>query len=148
MPLLTLLGVDDSPYSRAARSSAAIRSRRSRRSRWRTRRGVHIEGRVRRPLEPEQVDRILRAVSDSARRFELDPEMILAVIHVESRFDAHAVSSKGAMGLMQLLPTTAREVATSLEIEWTEFAPLLTRSLEGLGAAPLSGQGGGVGQGK
>jgi soluble lytic murein transglycosylase-like protein len=70
-------------------------------------------------LDLAELEIILRAVNQNAVRFDLDPEMILAVIHVESRFDARAISSKGAMGLMQLLPSTAREVAGSLEIEWT-----------------------------
>ena len=75
--------------------------------------------RMRSDIDPAQIDRILTAVGDSAERFDVDPVMILAVIHVESRFDARAVSSKGAMGLMQLVPGTAREVATDLEIAWT-----------------------------
>jgi soluble lytic murein transglycosylase len=70
-------------------------------------------------LEAEQLERILQAVHDNALRFDLDPVMILAVIHVESRFDPRAVSSKGAMGLMQIRPATAREVAGSLGIELT-----------------------------
>jgi len=70
-------------------------------------------------LELEQLERILESVHDSALRFDLDPVMILAVIHVESRFDPEAVSPKGAMGLMQILPDTAREVADSLGIELT-----------------------------
>ncbi len=47
-------------------------------------------------------------------------------------------------GLSRALDGLEHELPEALEIEWTEFAPLLTRSLEGLGAAPLSGQGGGV----
>ena len=68
-------------------------------------------------VETEQLERILQSVHDNAQRFDLDPVMLLAVIHVESRFDPGAVSSKGAMGLMQIRPTTAREVAGSLGIE-------------------------------
>ena len=68
-------------------------------------------------VETEQLERILQFVRDNAQRFDLDPVMLLAVIHVESRFDPGAVSSKGAMGLMQIRPTTAREVAGSLGIE-------------------------------
>ena len=70
-------------------------------------------------VETEQLERILQFVRDNAQRFDLDPVMLLAVIHVESRFDPGAVSSKGAMGLMQIRPTTAREVAGSLGIELT-----------------------------
>ncbi|PYQ55027.1 MAG: transglycosylase [Acidobacteria bacterium] len=44
----------------------------------------------------------------AARRHALDPELVRAVVAVESDFHADAVSSKGAQGLMQLMPATAR----------------------------------------
>lgn len=44
-----------------------------------------------------------------AREHGLAPELIKAVALVESGFDTHAVSPKGAQGLMQLMPATARQ---------------------------------------
>jgi len=47
-------------------------------------------------------------VEDEARRSSVPLPLALAVAHVESRFQAHAVSSKGARGVMQIMPATAR----------------------------------------
>jgi hypothetical protein len=53
----------------------------------------------------------LRAMAtEAARRHGLDPELVLAVIAVESAFRPDAVSPKGAQGLMQLMPATARSL--------------------------------------
>jgi soluble lytic murein transglycosylase-like protein len=54
---------------------------------------------------PADIDKL---VEQSASRFQVDPDLVKAVIRVESGFDAKAVSSKGAMGLMQLIPATAQ----------------------------------------
>ena len=48
-----------------------------------------------------------------AKTFALDPALVRAVIHAESGFNARARSQKGAMGLMQLMPATAREVGVA-----------------------------------
>jgi soluble lytic murein transglycosylase-like protein len=49
-------------------------------------------------------------VQEHARRHSLRPELVRAVIQVESGFNPRARSPKGAMGLMQLMPATAREL--------------------------------------
>jgi soluble lytic murein transglycosylase-like protein len=46
-----------------------------------------------------------------ARKHRVDEALVLAVIEVESRYDAFAVSPRGAMGLMQLMPQTAARFA-------------------------------------
>lgn len=46
-------------------------------------------------------------IINTALKYDLEPAFIKAVIHVESAFDRNAVSSAGALGLMQLLPSTA-----------------------------------------
>lgn len=60
-------------------------------------------------LKPRIEDReerltVLQAVHYEATRAELAPELVLAVIDVESRFDRFAISRAGALGLMQIMP--------------------------------------------
>jgi hypothetical protein len=52
-------------------------------------------------------------IDEHARRNGLAPDLVRAVIRVESAFNPNAVSSKGAMGLMQLMPATAAELGVS-----------------------------------
>jgi len=53
-------------------------------------------------------DRYDRLIHQAAKRHDLDPMLVKSVIKVESDFDRFSVSSKGARGLMQLMPETAR----------------------------------------
>ena len=50
-------------------------------------------------------------VRGHARNYHLDPALLAGVIYQESKFHAHARSSSGAIGLMQLLPATAKGIA-------------------------------------
>jgi soluble lytic murein transglycosylase-like protein len=46
-------------------------------------------------------------VASAANRYDVDADLLLSLIHAESAFDLNAVSPKGALGLMQLMPRTA-----------------------------------------
>lgn len=48
-----------------------------------------------------------------SKRYNIDPNLIKAIIRAESGFDRYAVSKRGAQGLMQLMPDTAREMRVS-----------------------------------
>jgi len=57
------------------------------------------------PMTDQRLDRIVR---DAAARHQLDPALVKAVISTESGWNPQAVSRKGAVGLMQLIPGTAQ----------------------------------------
>jgi soluble lytic murein transglycosylase-like protein len=59
---------------------------------------------------PEERIAILKRVHFEAKRAELAPELVLAVIDVESNFDRYALSHVGARGLMQIMPFWLKEI--------------------------------------
>jgi soluble lytic murein transglycosylase len=60
---------------------------------------------LRYPLDYENI------ITGHAKNYDLDPALLAAVIYRESKFDARAQSESGAIGLMQLLPDTAKGIA-------------------------------------
>ena len=59
-------------------------------------------------------------VYNYAQEYNVDPLLVFAIIKAESNFDPNIVSKSNAKGLMQLMETTANEIASKLEIEYIE----------------------------
>ena len=74
---------------------------------WLTDMSRRLERQVR---DPEERIYILTRVHYEASRVGLPPELILAVIEVESNFDRYAISVAGALGLMQVMPFWLEEI--------------------------------------
>lgn len=55
--------------------------------------------------------RLTRAIFIQCRKYNIDPNLVFAIIMVESTFRPDAVSDKGAVGLMQILPSTAEYIS-------------------------------------
>lgn len=67
-------------------------------------------------LSGEEKSRLAKTVSECSKLNGHDPFLLLALIEVESGYDKRAVSEKGAMGLLQVMPFVAREMAGELDI--------------------------------
>jgi soluble lytic murein transglycosylase-like protein len=61
-------------------------------------------------LRPSQSLSLHQLISGAGERHQIDPDFINSVIRAESGFNSHAVSKKGAQGLMQLMPQTASQL--------------------------------------
>jgi soluble lytic murein transglycosylase-like protein len=84
-------------------------------------------------LSKREVRELAATVVAEAARHDLDPELVLAVMQVESNCYHMAVSPVGALGLMQILPSTGEELARHYDIEWrgpeTLFDPFVNVKL-------------------
>ena len=65
-----------------------------------------------------QIRVLTDAVYENAYATGVDPELVLAVMAVESDFDLRARSSVGALGLMQVMPSTGRQYANPAGVRW------------------------------
>ena len=74
---------------------------------WLTDMAIRLGNQV---ADPQERVLILKRTHQEATRADLPPEMILAVIDIESAFDAYAVSVAGAQGLMQVMPFWLDEI--------------------------------------
>jgi len=84
---------------------------------------------VRAQLGTSQAERCVRRY---AAHYRVPPELIAALIDVESRWNPRAVSDKGAMGLMQLMPATARRYGALHPFEVEENIAAGTRYVTAL----------------
>ena len=71
---------------------------------------VAAPGGIATPSAPVTLD---QAIAAGSQRYRIDPDLISSVIRAESNFNAHAISPKGAQGLMQLMPQTASNLGVS-----------------------------------
>ncbi len=99
----------------AAESTAQVRVSRSEDGRMvitnETRAATRAEPRRPRAVSAETRSRIDELIERHALERGLDPQLVRAVVQAESAYDERAVSRAGALGLMQLMPTTAAELA-------------------------------------
>lgn len=75
-------------------------------------------------LLPADISHLAKVIDRESRRQDLSPALVLALIRVESSGYNFAKSHKGALGLMQLLPTTAAHVARKIGEPWDGAASL------------------------
>ncbi|MFQ5767185.1 MAG: lytic transglycosylase domain-containing protein [Acidobacteriota bacterium] len=98
------------------RVAAVLRENDNLRTELRVRSALSRHGRR---IDPETVDRIMASILEAHNRYGLSTEVLQAVIRTESGFDINALSSAGAIGLMQVMPATGRQMASELNIPWT-----------------------------
>jgi soluble lytic murein transglycosylase-like protein len=80
-------------------------------------------------LTEGEIFELASTLVDEAARNDIDPALVVAVMHVESRYRNYAVSKVNALGLMQIMPATGEWMAAQMDIPWrgpqTLFDPIV-----------------------
>ena len=84
-----------------------------------------FESRVRAQIAPppQSIDRFTNFIAEASTRSTVPARWIRAIIQIESAGDEHAISPRGAMGLMQLMPATWVELSVRYELGLDPFDP-------------------------
>jgi soluble lytic murein transglycosylase-like protein len=69
-------------------------------------------------LTPREQSDLAAVIVRESTRQGVPVDLVIAVMHVESRFHAFARSDKGALGLMQVMPATGAEIAAGAGVDW------------------------------
>jgi len=69
-------------------------------------------------LDEKQTLHLAKIVQKESRKYGYDWKLVVALMKTESNFDKHATSSKGAIGLMQVMPNTAEWLSPKISLEY------------------------------
>ena len=72
---------------------------------------------------PPSIDRFANFIAEASARFTVPAPLIRTIIQIESAGDDHAISPRGAMGLMQLMPATWVQLSVRYELGLDPFDP-------------------------
>jgi soluble lytic murein transglycosylase-like protein len=69
-------------------------------------------------LQTNHINNLSQLIVHESKKYSFDPLLLTAVIITESSFNNRARSNKGALGLMQIIPATGKELANEVSVQW------------------------------